>query len=270
MGVSTDATSWIALFPQLVDPSPAVIGDVNFRRALLHGTDRQAFVDTFLGGQTPVAHSYVGPAQPEYKDAESSIVRYDYDLRRAMQMIEALGFAKGPDGIYRDASNERLSVEIRTTSGDDLRDKLLFALGDEWPKIGVAVEPVIIPRQRADDREYRAARPAFEIVRQPNDLSEGALTRLMSAEAALPENNFRGQNRVRYMNPEYDALVDRYLVTVPMTERIEVVRQLVRHISENVPILGLLYDAEPILVANRVPGVDANLKARNAHEWDLK
>src|SRR5205085_2612364 len=163
------------------------------------------------------------------------------------------GYTKDADGIFRDQNNERLTVEVRTTSGDDLRDKLLFALGNEWPKIGVAVDPVIIPRQRADDREYRAARPAFEIVRQPNDLSEGALTRLISSEAALPENNYRGQNRVRYMNPEYDALVDRYLVTVPTAERIDIARQLVRHISENVPILGLLYDAEPVLVANRVP-----------------
>lgn len=270
MDLSMDATSWIALFPQFVNPSPRVIGDVNFRRALLHGTDRQALIDTFLGGLMPVAHSYVSPSQPEYKDVESSVVRYEYDPRRAMQLIDGLGFTRGPDGIYRDGANERLSVEIRTTSGDDLRDKMLFSLGDEWPKVGVAVETVIIPRQRADDREYRAARPAFEMVRQPNDLSEGALTRLVSSEAALPENNFRGQNRVRYQNPEYDALVDRYLVTVPMAERLDVVRQIVRHISENVPILGLLYAAEPILVANRVLGVDANLKGRNAHEWDVR
>jgi peptide/nickel transport system substrate-binding protein len=270
MDLSMDATSWIALFPQFVNPSPRVIADVNFRRALLHATDRQALVDTFLGGLMPVAHSYVSPAQPEYRAIESSIVRYDYDPRRAAQLIEGLGYAKGPDGIYRDAANERLSVEIRTTAGDDLRDKMLFSLANEWPKLGIAVDPVIIPRQRAEDREYRAARPAFEMVRQPNDLSEGALQRLTSSEAALPENNFRGQNRVRYMNPEYDALVDRYLATIPTNDRLAVVSQLVRHISEQVPILGLLYDAQPMLVATRLVNVDADTKGRNAHDWDVK
>lgn len=270
MDLSMDATSWIALFPQFVNPSPRVLADVNFRRALLHGTDRQALVDTFLGGLMPVAHSYVSPAQPEFKAVESSIVRYDYDPRRAAQLIEGLGYTKGPDGIYRDASNERLNVEIRTTAGDDLRDKLLFSLANEWPGIGVATEPVIIPRQRAEDREYRATRPAFEMVRQPNDLSEGALQRLTSSEAALPENNFRGQNRVRYMNPEYDMLVDRYLATIPMNDRMEVVRQIVRHISEQVPILGLLYDAQPMLLANRLVNVDASTDTRNAHEWDVR
>jgi len=270
MAMDMDATSWIALFPQFVNPSPRVIADANFRRALLHGTDRQALVDTFLGGLMPVAHSYVSPAQPEYKSIESSIVRYDYDPRRAGQLIEGLGYAKGPDGAYRDANGERLSVEVRTTAGDDLRDKMLFSLANEWSQMGVPVETVVIPRQRAEDREYRAARPAFEMVRQPNDLSEGALTRLISSEAALPENNFRGQNRVRYMNAEYDALVDRYLVTIPTAERMDVVRLLVRHISEQVPILGLLYSAEPVLVANRIVGVDASLKGRNSHEWDVR
>ena len=59
----------------------------------------------------------------------------DYDAQRAMQMIEALGYTKDADGIFRDPNNERLTVEVRTTSGDDLRDKLLFALGNEWPAL---------------------------------------------------------------------------------------------------------------------------------------
>ena len=46
MDLSMDATSWIALFPQFVNLSPRVLGDVNARRALLHATDRQALVDT--------------------------------------------------------------------------------------------------------------------------------------------------------------------------------------------------------------------------------
>ena len=190
--LSMDATSWIALFPQFVNPSPRMLADVNARRALLHATDRQALVDTFMGGMMPVAHSYVSPAQPEFKAVESSIIRYDYDPRRAAQLIEGLGYTRGADGIYRDAAGERLNVEIRTTAGDDLRDKILLTLANEWPGSGVTVEPVLIPRQRAEDREYRANRPAFEMVRQPNDLSEGALQRLTSSEAALPENNYRG------------------------------------------------------------------------------
>lgn len=268
--LSFAGTSWIALFPQFINPNPPVLADVRFRRALLQATDRQRLVDTFMGGLTQVAHSYVGPSQREYREVESAIVRHEYDARTAVQVIEGLGYIRGADGFFRDAANQRLSVEIRTTAGDDLRDKLLFAIADEWQRSGVGVEPIVIPRQRADDREYRATRPAFELVRQPNDLSEGALMRLHGSEAALPANNYRGGNRIRYMNPELDALIERYLVTIPIPERMQVVRQMVQHISDQLPILGILYDTQPMLIANRLANVNADQDTRNSHEWDVR
>jgi len=41
---------WLAMYPQLIDSRPAVVGDVRFRRALLHGIDRQEYVDTLISG----------------------------------------------------------------------------------------------------------------------------------------------------------------------------------------------------------------------------
>src|SRR5439155_23938047 len=38
MLVST--SNWLALYPQFVNPSPAVVANVQFRRALLHATNR--------------------------------------------------------------------------------------------------------------------------------------------------------------------------------------------------------------------------------------
>jgi peptide/nickel transport system substrate-binding protein len=262
--------SWLALFPQFVNPNPPVMADVRFRRAVMHATDRKGMIDTILYGQVPVPHSFINPALPEFRETEAAAARYDYDPRRATQLIEELGYTRGGDGFFAAANGQRLAAEIRTTAGDDLRDKLLFATSDFWQQNGVGVENVIIPRQRTDDREYRSTRPGFELVRQPNDLTEGALRRFHGQEAALPENSYRGQNRTRYSSPELDALIDRYLVTVPRQERIEVLRQMVRHISEQLPIMGLTYGVESMLIAKRIVNVDADVASRNGHEWDLR
>ena len=72
------------------------------------------------------------------------------------------------------------------------------------------------------------------------------------------------------MNPELDALIDRYLVTIPWAERMQVGQQIVHHISEQLPIMGLLYNTEPLLISNRLKNVDANLSTRNSHEWDTQ
>jgi peptide/nickel transport system substrate-binding protein len=266
--------SWLAVYPQMLSPQPAVVADVRFRRGLLHAIDRQAMVDEIQGGLTSIAHSYVSPNTPEYADIQSNIVRYDYDVRRAAAAIDGLGYTKGADGFYRDPSGERLTVEARTTAGDDLQEKTLLSYVDFWQRAGVAVEPTMIPRQRATDREYRANFPAFESVRQPNDLSTDALTRYYGPEAALPESQYRGSNRMRYQSAELDALIDRFYATVPRPERSQVLGQIMRHMTDNVIPLGLYYQAGPIMIGNRLVNVTAggaiSTPAWNAEQWDIR
>lgn len=45
---------WVHLVTQFVDPRPAVISDVQFRRAMAHGINRQEMADTLIAGQSPV------------------------------------------------------------------------------------------------------------------------------------------------------------------------------------------------------------------------
>ena len=267
-------SSWIAAYPQFLNPSPPLVADVRFRRALLQGLDRQAMVESILYGQSQVAHSYVSPMDPEYRDIESSIVRYEYDTRRATEGIEALGYSKGADGTFRDVFGQPLSMEIRTTGGDDLQEKTMLSISDYWQRLGLAMDPEVVPRQRATDREYRANFPGFEQVRQPNDLTPNALMRLHGSEAALPENNYRGNNRMRYQNAELDALIDRFYVTIPRQERNQVVASIMRHLTEQVVPMGIFYNVEPTLVSNRLvnvaPGAQGSSPAWNGAEWDIR
>jgi peptide/nickel transport system substrate-binding protein len=266
--------SWIAIYPQMLTPHPPVIADVRFRRALLQAIDRQAMVDTIQAGLAPVAHSYVSPNAPEYADIQSSIVRYDYDVRRTAEGLESLGYSRGTDGFYHDAMGEKLNLEARTTGGDDLQEKTLLSFTDYWVRAGVGVDPVVVPRQRATDREYRANFPAFEEVRQPNDLSTDALTRYDGREAALPESGYRGSNRMRYQNSDLDALIDRFYVTVPRPERNQVLAQITRLMTDQVIPLGLYYNAGPIMIGNRLVNVTAggtiSTPSWNAEQWDVR
>ena len=57
--------------------------DVRFRRAVMHAIDRQSMADELMKGQSSVAHAFLNPQEPEYAEAESSIMRYQYDPRAA-------------------------------------------------------------------------------------------------------------------------------------------------------------------------------------------
>jgi peptide/nickel transport system substrate-binding protein len=259
--------SWTGLVPQHLNPTPAVLGNVQFRRALLHALDRQQLVDTLLYGFAPVAHSVIGPAVPEYADLQSSIVRYEYDPRRSTQLIEGLGYAKGTDGLYRDNAGQVLSVEVQSTGGDGYRDAMLFAITDSWRQIGVNGDPVIIPRQRATDREYRMGRPAFELNGRATELI--GLLRMHSREIPTPQNGFTGQNRTRYGNAEFDTLLDQFSVTISRTERTAIAGQLVRHITERLVVLDLYYTTDAFAFSKRMRNVPPG-NPWNSEEWDVQ
>src|SRR5205823_10775225 len=74
------------LFPQFINPSPAIIADLQFRRAVVHAMDRQELVDSILAGRAEIAHGILwGSAAREWGEIQSAVVRYDYDPRRASQ-----------------------------------------------------------------------------------------------------------------------------------------------------------------------------------------
>lgn len=68
---------------------------------------------------------------------------------------------------------------------------------------------------------------------------------------------------------EVALLRDRFLVTIPRTERMEVLRQMIRHVSDQLPIMGMAYVVEGWLFTNRLQNLSAPVNTRNAHEWEL-
>lgn len=265
--------NWIMIYPQFVDPSPAVVGDVRFRRALMHAIDRQEMVDSLMAGLTAVAHTLLNLGQPDYVDVEQRVPKYEYDPRKAAQFIEGLGYARGPDGVFQGTGGQRLAIEIRTTQGDDLQEKSMFATSGYWQRIGISMDPVPVPPQRSQDREYRNTYPAFDVRRQPNDTE--SFRRMHSSKTPLPETSFVGENYSRYMNAEFDALLDRYFVAIARPERIQVVSQLAMHVADRLNLMGLFYQAEPTMISNRVIGarvakVGGSSYVGNVHEWDVK
>jgi peptide/nickel transport system substrate-binding protein len=266
--VAGTITALTTLFPQFMNPTPSVITDVRFRRALTHAMDRDQLAATLQVG-APVGHSAISPADPQYRAVEHNIVAYDYDPRKAVQLFDEIGLVRGPDGLFRDSTQQRMSVKIQTTT-DDLREKLILIIGDYWQQVGVATGPVVIPRQAASDRQLRATFAAFDSTQSPSHPS-----RFHSAGVPLPENGFRGNNRSRYSNAQLDTLIDTYFVTIPISERNDVLARMVHYVTDQLVTIGIFYLVEPIFISHRLGNVTAitggaSVVSWNAHEWELR
>ena len=269
--VDLSPSNALSIYSQFLNPNPVVVTDLRFRRALLHAIDRQALVDSLLGGLSTVAHSFMFPGQEQYRDIEGRLTRYEYDSRRAGQIIEGLGYSRGADGFFRDPANQPLAVELRTYTVD-INQKATLAVADSWQRVGVRVEPLVMSPQATQNNEYVFTYPAFLLQRYTSDVS--GLKNLYSSRAPRPENNFRSGNVSRYVNAELDTLLDRFFLTIPAAERTQVLGGILHHIADNLTQMGLFFDAEPTMIANRLVNLSARwpsaTQAWNAHEWDVR
>jgi ABC-type transport system substrate-binding protein len=232
---------------------------------------REQLADTLMLGLSSVAHSILIPDDKEFAPLDPAVVRYEYDPRRATQMLEAMGYTRGSDRLFRDAANQRITVEMRATVIDILQ-KTVLALADDWQQVGVVVEPHSIAPARQADREYRATFPAFDTSRGNN--SAESFKTFLSSEARVRETGYAGQNFPSYTNAELDALINRYLVAIPVPERMEAGRGIVHHMSDQVVVLPVFYDVVGTMTGNRLRGVprsaaQSKTTTWNAHEWDV-
>jgi peptide/nickel transport system substrate-binding protein len=258
----------ITMFPQFLNPRFPSITNKQVRKALMHALNRQEMVDTIQGGQSQVADLYLGPDQREYQYVERSIARYPYDPRRAAQLIEDAGYVKGPDGFYYDppaAGGERLTTDLRLGPAP-VNQKPGLAVADYWQRVGVAVDLSVLPLQRQQDREYNNTFPGLYLIRTGRGVTDFLARH--SARQPLASNDWTGTNRGHYVNPEFDALADRYFVTIPFADRMSILSQLVRIDTDDVTTLRLYFDPEATAVANRLKNVPPGAPW-NAHEWDL-
>src|SRR3989442_4971268 len=100
------------------------------------------------------------------------------------------------------------------TIRDEVNQQAMLGAAATWQGAAIAPETFVIPRQQAQDPAYRAEFPGVELVR--NSADRDGLKRHPSALTPLPENGYRGTNRTRYINPDFDEMLTRYFTTIPV------------------------------------------------------
>jgi peptide/nickel transport system substrate-binding protein len=215
----------------------------------------------------------VPPGAPEFEEINSAVVQYPFDPRRSVQLLEEAGLTRVGDS-YRDAAGNELNVEVQVAGSDTGQEQAALFLADSWQRIGVSAAPKLLAAAAAT-REARATRPAFEIssfsiaTRQPARIIWYHSSDIPSADS----NYRRGGNYSRYSNPELDSLVDRFYSTVPRQERIDVLKNIARLVTDQVVVMSLYHTVHASLISNRVSNVTprtGQAQTYESHKWDIQ
>jgi ABC-type transport system substrate-binding protein len=161
-------------------------------------------------------------------------------------------------------------MKLQTTT-NDTNQKASFATADFFQRIGMQAEVKVIPPSQVGIWRERYAYPGLDLTGQ-SDGVRGIKNLLHSSGAPLPERGYMAplapSNRGAYVNQEYDALMDRYLTTIPVPERMRLLAQLIHWQSDLQLVIPLFYTARGIVVANRLRNTTPGT-SWNAHEWEI-
>jgi peptide/nickel transport system substrate-binding protein len=122
---------------------PCPFKDVNVRKAIIMGIDRQTIYNTLLFGTTPV----IANLWPNSSWTNTSETAYPYDPTQAASLLDAAGYKPGSDGIRHGMCNgvdTKLSFNFETTN-KQLRIDAGTAVQGMLKKIGVEFKPTFIP-----------------------------------------------------------------------------------------------------------------------------
>src|SRR5204863_861915 len=116
--------------------------------------------DTVFEGQGIPADVRILPTVDYFPAVDRVISRYPFDLRRSEQLMNEVGYTKGPDGIYVSPAGVRLtSVDwIAANPQSELTQQIML---DTWKRAGFEISSHFLSTVEQRDARIRAERPGL-------------------------------------------------------------------------------------------------------------
>jgi peptide/nickel transport system substrate-binding protein len=267
-------TQWRYTYTQL-NPDlakPRALTDVRVRRALAHTIDKQGLNDGLFEGEGMMTETMIAPMVPYFAAVDRAIAKYPYDPRRAEQLMLEAGWTKGVDGTYAHLVEGRFASEVKIlASPHNNTESSIMAAG--WRQVGFDVQEAAFTAAQGSDAQARATFTGMHTT-SAGTLGEGQLVINHSSQIPTAQNRWRGSNRSGWNNPEYDRLFDTFSTTLERERRNQLVVDMARLYSEDVPGLSLYFGLAVLahVSALRGPGEVAPETdvSWDIHRWDWR
>ena len=250
--------------------SPKGLLDVRFRRALAHAMDKQALIDGLLHGIGTPADTFVVPQSMYFTATDRVITRYPLDLRRADQLLNEAGYAKGPDGMYGSPSEGKIDLVLWAAQGTQNEAEIAI-MSDSFKRIGIDARPYALPQALALDAQAAANFPGLHATSNINGF-EPPFDRLRPDRIPTPENRWTGNNRGSWNNPTFGAMLADLDVALDRNERIRLTAEMLRLMSDEIPGYPLYFNFGVVAHSSDLQNIlqGASNWSWNVHQWSWK
>lgn len=223
--------------------------NIEVRQAINHAIDRDALLKSVLNEQGEVSY---GPLPSSFfgYDEDVDNYGYQYDLEKAKELIESVGYVKGDDGIY-EKDGEKLELEIMTQIE-----------GESWMETATIVQAML--KQAGIDVKINAlewgtlletaTKHQFEMTLMGYTYNDPDVLNLFLHS----EESNGGLNTGIVIDSHLDELLEKGRTTVDQDERRDIYHEIQEYVVEQA------YWA-PLITENQYYIVNKNVKNLSLH-----
>ncbi|NJK44188.1 MAG: peptide ABC transporter substrate-binding protein [Pleurocapsa sp. SU_196_0] len=228
--------------------------DKRTRQALIYALDRETSAKDLRGGTAVVSNNFVNSVASVY--TTQGLTNYGYNPERSKQILAALGWKAGSDGILERSVGGRtvkFVLEYVTTAGNTVRERDQQLYKDNLKKVGIDVKFNNAPSSVVFDDAFIAQASAgkwkgifqFAYVQAPltEDLSlyycEDKSSKTIKDNVPTADNGFAGQNIGGWCNPKYDDLWDKARREFNLDERKKLLAEAQKVWNDELPAIPL-------------------------------
>jgi peptide/nickel transport system substrate-binding protein len=261
LGVSADADSFffnLRSYYWEKDPRRDWIMRKEFRRAISHAVDREAFANTvFLGAGVPIW----GPVTPGNKTWFSpNVQRYGYSLERAREILAGIGLVnRDQDEWVEDAKGAEARFTVLTFRGNSSLEKGAAVLRDELKKIGVAVDVVPLEQGLVIQRMLKGDFESIMLVFNATSLDPALNADFWLSSGSSHVWNMAQSKPATDWEKEIDDLMVTVMTHVDQMERRRAFDRIQTIFADNLPVLYFVAPRLYMGVSTRVRGLTPSI-----------
>jgi peptide/nickel transport system substrate-binding protein len=223
--------------------------DLDIRRALLMGIDRQRIINQLNDGQAIFAHGPIFPGSWAYFDG---IEKIEYDPEAAIQILRAAGYSIPASGspVRTNEEGQSLSFELLYPSGSKY-EQIAQTIADDWLQLGIEanlqeVNPDELVTTHLDPRDYDAALVDINLTNSPDPdpypfWDQAQIT--------------GGQNYSKWNDRQASEYLEEARIELDRTERTRLYNNFQVRFASELPALPLFYPIYNYGIDQRINGV---------------
>jgi peptide/nickel transport system substrate-binding protein len=208
--------------------------DVNVRRAIQYGIDRDRVIDMVYLGYAQKYNSWLYEEDPLYN---KNLPAYEYDPARARKILDDAGYTDTDgDGLRNDPkTGENLYFELLAPSEEVYAVKSCTLIAEMLPEVGIGIDFQTTDWDTFWELVYYPMEDAYEIALSSEEPAPAPYADWIWAEASSWDELGEEWNSSYYDNPRLDELIYALSEAGNMDERREIVYEMQEIMARDLP-----------------------------------